>query len=194
MAVFTAQWQDGISVKWRSLTWKEYQYSVSPGTTETFLGIYDKVSLDGPKSDIVPAGVAVYVAQQVLLNNPFSGDINQIKTALATARKQVSSYMNRARALVCSVLHYKLEDIDTWDSDTFFERLAMAEAMEVRLGRPSMDPIIKEPKKAKGTLWEQEMNQRPQRALAGEDKLQKRPMTNAQAETMRRAKEARRGR
>jgi len=94
--------------------------------------------IDGPDPKFVPAGIPGYICKQQLLNNPFSGRYEDIAPAVELSRKVVSTnYLLSAKALIAATLNYKPEEIDNWDPNTFFLRLAQT---EIACGR-TFDPV-----------------------------------------------------
>ena len=136
---YIAAWKSGIALRWRSLTWSEYrqfkQQLTYSSPVEVYIDLYRAVLLEGPDVVDAPAGIVDFVGRSMLETNPFGGEYADIAHALA-AKRSVMSYLDTARALVAGLFHYSFEDIDTWDADTFFMRVAQAEFLA---GRP-LDP------------------------------------------------------
>lgn len=160
MVQFAAIWADGIQVTWRALSWSEYRKfreRMLRAPMGASLDIYQTVVVDGPELDQLPAGIARFIADHVLVQNPFSGRYKDVKRSLDLARqKQADTFLISAKALVCHMLHYKVEEIEAWDADTFFERLAMAEfiagkRLETSDPEAKPDPT-KKPKRPKKAL------------------------------------------
>lgn len=104
------------------------------------LAIYQLVCIQGPDYKFVPAGIPAYICKQQLLNNPFSGKFEDIAPAISMARKLVTGdYLLSATGLIASVLNYKPEEIENWDPNIFFIRLAQAELATGRSFEP-VDP------------------------------------------------------
>jgi hypothetical protein len=102
------------------------------------MDVYKTVLIDGPDPKFVPAGIPGYICKQQLLNNPFSGRYEDIAPAVELSRKVVSTnYLLSAKALIAATLNYKPEEIDNWDPNTFFLRLAQT---EIACGR-TFDPV-----------------------------------------------------
>lgn len=102
------------------------------------LDIYKLVHIKGPDPDFVPAGIPVYICEQQMINNPFSGNFQDISAAMNMARRVVhGDFLLSAKAMIASSLHYKIEDMGDWDPTTFFVRLAQAEIVSGR----SFDPV-----------------------------------------------------
>ena len=145
MSQFYAKWQDGFEVVWRNLSWSEYKQFQSRFDNSPFiepigiaLDIYKLVLIEGPDPAFVPAGIPAYICKHQMLNNPFSGRYEDVATALELSRRAVTGdYLQSAKALIASALHYRLEEIDQWDPNKFFIRLAQT---EIALGRP-FDPV-----------------------------------------------------
>lgn len=144
MSKYVAQWRGGFQVTWRNLTLAEYRVFKSAFDKAPFvepmevaLAIYKTVMVDGPDPRYVPAGIPAFICKQQMMNNPFSGAFEDIDSALKLARTAVrGNYLMAAKAMIAGALHYRLEEIDQWDPNTFFIRLAQAELI---FGRP-LDP------------------------------------------------------
>lgn len=144
MSKYIATWPDGFTVTWRNLTWREYRKFRQAFDTTIFaepmklaLEIYRTVYLDGPDANHVPAGIPAFICKQQMINNPFGGKFSDISQAVRLARQVVNGdYLLFAKAIIASALNYKIEEIDHWDPNTFFLRLAQA---EVAIGR-TIDP------------------------------------------------------
>jgi hypothetical protein len=60
--------------------------------------------------------------------SPFKGDFKTIQTFRQLSSNWLqSSYLETARTLVAGMFRYRFEEIDEWDQETFFKRLAAAE-------------------------------------------------------------------
>lgn len=144
MRAFEAYWPSGQAVRWRTLSWKEFQKFRSlqlqhPNSSmEVYLALYRAVCLEGPLPEEVSAGIVDYIGEQCLDRNPFNGRYEDVSLALAVKRDSME-YLGHARALVAGLFHYSFEEIDTWDADLFFERLAQAEFLSGRSLAPE-DP------------------------------------------------------
>lgn len=116
-------------VVWRPLTWKEFNRF----QREPFLrsaDIYETCVVEGPDLGRAPMGIVRWIAAQVLESNPFSGGFKEIAKSLATARKNVQgNYLLSAKAAIAGTFRYTFEEIDNWNAETFFERLAQAELL-----------------------------------------------------------------
>lgn len=182
MSQYVARWRDGYQVVWRNLTWAEYRtfqkrYEESPfeEPMDVALDIYRLVYLKGPDPKVVPAGIAAFITKQQMRNNPFSGRYTDLMPAVAMARQIVNSdYLLSAKGLIAATLNYKPEEVDGWEPNTFFLRLAQAEVASGRTFDP-VDP--RTPKDAKGNP----VNKKPPH----------RPLTQAQQNAMDRTREAR---
>lgn len=145
MSQFYAQWRDGFQVVWRNLTWGEYRKFKDRYESSQFvepmdiaLEVYKAVRIEGPEPNFVPAGIPAYICKQQMLNNPFSGRFEDIAPAVEMARRVVTNdYLLSAKALISATLNYRPEEIDNWDPNTFFIRLAQT---EVANGR-TFDPV-----------------------------------------------------
>jgi hypothetical protein len=140
MTQYIAQWASGIVVRWRALTWGEYRQFKEQILTRPVgvtADIYRAVLLEGPAFDDSPAGVADFVARHVLDGSAFSGDYKTVARALQESRGQLEQrYLLSAKAMIAHLFRYTFEEIDEWDADLFFQRLAQAEFIA---GRP-LDP------------------------------------------------------
>ncbi len=180
MSQYFAQWRDGYQVVWRNLTWAEYKkfqtrYEESPfqEPMDVALDIYRLVYIKGPDPDFVPAGIPSYICKQQMLNNPFSGRYEDLVPAVEMARQLVNrNYLVAAKGIIASTLNYTIEQVESWDPNTFFLRLAQT---ELTTGRTFdlVDP--KAPKDAKGNPI----------------KKPHRPLTQAQQAAIDRTREAR---
>lgn len=145
MSHYVARWRDGFEVVWRNLTWGEYRgfrqrYEQSPfqEPMDVALAIYETVRVEGPDPKFVPAGIPGYICKQQMLNNPFSGRFEDVAPAMEMARRIVTGdYLLSAKALIAATLNYRPEEIDSWDPNTFFLRLAQT---EIANGR-TFDPV-----------------------------------------------------
>jgi hypothetical protein len=178
---YVARWGDGFQVIWRNLTWAEYRsfkprYDQSPfeEPMDVALDIYKLVHTSGPDPNYVPAGIPSYICKQQMQNNPYSGHYEDISPAVKMARQIVTSnYLLSAKAMISATLNYRPEEIDNWDPNTFFIRLAQA---EVATGR-NFDPV--DPKAPP--------------ALDSPIQPTKKPLTTAQQKALKRTKEHGRG-
>lgn len=182
MSQYVAQWRDGFQVVWRNLTWKEYREFKSRFENSPFaepmdvaLDIYQAVYIKGPDPKFVPAGIPGFICKQQMVNNPFSGRYEDIAPAVEMSRRVVTGdYMLSAKALIAASLNYKPEEIDNWDPNIFFIRLAQA---EVATGR-TFDPV--DPKVSKDT-----------KGNSATQKLQKKPLSQSQQLALDRTKQER---
>lgn len=133
MTQYQAQWSDGIVVRWRALNWSEYrrfQSRLAALDPTMVCDLYLVCVIDGPALDRLPAGIARFIVEHVMADNPFNGDLATVKKASALTRQQIqSSYFSQAQALIVRAFHCSLEEMDKWDANKFFERLAMAEVI-----------------------------------------------------------------
>jgi hypothetical protein len=133
--MYVARWPDGFQVQWRNLTWKEYKTfkyrydrSIFSKPMDIAMDIYKQVYINGPHPTYVPAGIPLFICTQQMQNNPFSGRYEDLAPALRLARNVVANdYLLSAKAMIAVTLNYKPEEMDNWDPNTFFERLAQAE-------------------------------------------------------------------
>ena len=137
MQIFFARWPSGRKVKWRSLTWAEFKkfdrqldYDCP---ASVYCDVYRAVLLDGPPLDgnpvyQAPAGLVEWIARALLDSNPFNGEYKDVKRALDMKRVELkSSWLNSAKSIIAGIFRYTFEEIETWDAEMFFERLAYAE-------------------------------------------------------------------
>ena len=137
MTVFFARWLSGRAVKFRSLTWAEFkkfdrqlQYDCP---ASVYCDVYRAVLLDGPPLDgdpvyQAPAGLVEWIARALLDSNPFNGEYKDVKRALDMKRVELkSSWLNSAKSIIAGIFRYTFEEIEPWDAEMFFERLAYAE-------------------------------------------------------------------
>lgn len=181
MSKYIARWKDGFSVIWRNLTWAEYRAYKTKLDNSPFLepmdvamDIYKTVLIEGPDLRYVPAGIPAFICKQQMVNNPFSGQFEDVSSALELARKAVTSdYLLAAKAIIASTLHYRPEEIDAWDPNLFFIRLAQAE-----LTAGQFDPV--NPKAA-------------QAQQKGKQKTPARPLSASQQKALQRTRDRDRG-
>jgi hypothetical protein len=137
MQIFFARWPSGRKVKWRSLKWAEFKkfdrqldYDC-PGSV--YCDVYRAVLLEGPPLDgdpvyQAPAGLVEWIARSLLDSNPFNGEYKDVKRALDMKRVELkSSWLNSAKSIIAGIFRYTFEEIESWDAEMFFERLAYAE-------------------------------------------------------------------
>lgn len=149
MQVFFARWPSGRKVKWRSLTWAEFKkfdrqldYDCP---ASVYCDVYRAVVLDGPPLDgdpvyQAPAGLVEWIARALLDSNPFNGEYKDVKRALEMKRVELkSSWLNSAKSIIAGIFRYTFEEIEQWDAEMFFERLASAEFVSGRKLEPG-DP------------------------------------------------------
>lgn len=157
MTQYIARWASGFSVRWRALTWAEYRQFKQRALLRPIgvdSDIYRAVVLEGPPLDDCPAGIASYIAKHVLAGNPFSGRFEDVAKSLIEKRAAIEqNYLLSAKAMISHLLHCSFEEIDKWDADTFFMRLAQAEFIAGKQLQPADpksktdDPKQKRPKR-----------------------------------------------
>lgn len=153
MSQYIARWGEYV-VAWRNLTYGEYRkfkprYESSPfqEPMEIALDIYSLVRIEGPTPQFISAGILSFICKQQMLNNPFSGKYEDIETAIDMARRVVTGdYLLSAKALIAATLNYKPEEIDSWDANTFFIRLAQTEVANGRTFDPVNPNVLKDSK------------------------------------------------
>jgi len=60
--------------------------------------------------------------------DPFNGEYKDVKRALDMKRVELkSSWLNSAKSIIAGIFRYTFEEIESWDAEMFFERLAYAE-------------------------------------------------------------------
>lgn len=129
---------------------------------------------DNPTLDKITAGIVDFLGRTLLKNNPYSGDIEAMKKALEVQREALQvDYIDACKAVIAGVFRYTFEEIDEWDSETFFSRLAKAELISGEDLGPK--PVAKEePSQTKPI-----------------PKVPKRPLTPTQARVLERRAAAR---
>lgn len=127
--VYEAAWPTA-KVRVRALTWKEFHQAKgmnAPVATRN-LWVYQTVLLEGPRVDQVSAGIVAWVGRNLVEDNPFGGDAKTLQKYLQLSRQWLqNSYLENAKALVAGTFHYRFEEIESWDHEKFFRRLAAAE-------------------------------------------------------------------
>jgi len=137
MQVFFARWSSGRKVKWRSLQWAEFKkFDRQLGydcPASVYCDVYRAVLLEGPPLDgdpvyQAPAGLVEWIARSLLDSNPFNGEYKDVKRALDMKRVELkSSWLNSAKSIIAGIFRYTFEEIEEWDAEMFYERLACAE-------------------------------------------------------------------
>ena len=125
-----ATWPDGISVVFRSLSWGEFRkvQSLQGSPAEKALEVYKCCLVEGPTVERIPAGIMMWVYQTEMTQSPFAGSFQALSVPLQEIRNTVTNnYLLCAQAMIASVFKIPFTEMDTWDSDTFFTRLAQAE-------------------------------------------------------------------
>lgn len=170
MSQYIAKWKDGFEVVWRNLTWKEYRefkqrydQSKFEEPMDVALDVYRTVYIDGPDYKFVPAGIPGYICRQQMSNNPFSGTYEDLSSAIKMARNVVASnYLLSAKGIIAATLNYKPEEIDNWDPNTFFLRLAQT---EIASGM-TFDPVNpKAPKSTNESIPKKNLSSAQQKAV-----------------------------
>ncbi len=147
--LYDGLWPSGIRVRWRGLTLAEHEKFVGyllsgMPAAQVHLEVYDAVLVSGPIPEEVPAGIVLWIGRQLLDQSALTGRLDLVKARLAQKRQLVqNSYLLAVKGYLSSLFHYRFEDMDSWDEDTFFERVAQAEFV---LGRPlePTDPNTKQ--------------------------------------------------
>jgi hypothetical protein len=124
--------------------------------------------LEGPPADLALAGTMHWLGYYLIDQSPFQGTPELITKFSGMARQAFQgSFLESARALIAGTFRYTFEDIDSWDQETFFLRLAGAEFLVGKHLDPSekkssssspdspaedpMERMIREQKQAKQT-------------------------------------------
>jgi hypothetical protein len=144
---FFARWPSGREVVFRSLSWAEFQKYEHElqyrRPMEVYLDIYRAVVLQGPSDRDVTGGIVEYIGRAMVDHNPFNGKYEDIKRALELKRGALQgNYLVAAQAVISSLFQIPVETIATWDSEKFFEYVAMAEFVSGRKLEPG-DPTPK---------------------------------------------------
>ena len=129
---YDATWPGGTRVRFRTLTWKEFQhFSTLPlSKPARNLAVYQACLLSGPPPDQVPAGVVAWIGCEQIDQSPFGCKFKILNQYLQLGRNWLgSSYIHQAQALVAGTLHYTPEQVESMDAETFFKRLAAAELL-----------------------------------------------------------------
>ena len=127
---YEAVWASGVRVRFRPLTWKEFKRvnrADLPLPVRNLM-VYKICVLEGPPPEQVPAGIVAWIGCGMVDENPFTGQYNLLNQYIDLGRKWLqSSYLEHAKALVAGTFHYRFEEIEEWDAEQFFKRLAQAE-------------------------------------------------------------------
>src|ERR1035438_2269219 len=129
---YDATWPGGTRVRFRTLTWKEFQhFSTLPlSKPARNLAVYQACLLSGPSPDQVPAGVVAWIGCEQIDQSPFGSKFKILNQYLQLGRNWLgSSYIHQAQALVAGTLHYTPEGGGGRDAETFFKRWAAAELL-----------------------------------------------------------------
>lgn len=109
--------------------------------------IYRLVVLEGPDLGEIPAGISRFIGTSVLDWSAFSGAFPTIQAKLDQTRAAIGGdYLVFAKAFIAQLFHYKIEELDEWDSDKLFQHIVMAEMATGRKIEP-LDPLAEEEKK-----------------------------------------------
>lgn len=165
---YQAIWPDGYHVVWRNLTWKEYNQlkpewdrRIFADPISVYLEVYRLCKVRGPEIGVIAAGIVNWIGKHQMIGNPFNGEFQTITKAIQIARLEVSNtFLLGAQAIIASAFKISLEEMDTWDSETFFRRLAQAEIVmgrAVEPGNPAEDPKLKARKQKRPLNKSQEL-------------------------------------
>lgn len=131
--------------------------------------------------DQVTAGVVDFLGQTLLKNSAFADatkDMQLVHAALERQRRLLrNNYFESCKAVLAGVFRYTFEEIEEWDEDTFFARLAAAELLS---GEDLGPKQLEEPRKTG----------KPG-APKAPPKAPKKPLTNTQAKALERTMAAR---
>jgi hypothetical protein len=95
---------------------------------EVYIDLYRALVIEGPSAEFIKAGPVEFIGKSMLELNPFNGHYPDVKRVLEVKRAELgNSYLEGCKAILASLFHYTFEEIDTWDAETFFERVAKAE-------------------------------------------------------------------
>ena len=140
--IYEATWASGTRVRWRTPTWKEFQglYRSADPRPVRNLKFYQLCVVEGPRPDQVPAGIVAWLGVNMLDQSPFTGQLEPLQQYLQLSRSWFqSSYLENAKALIAGTFRYSFEEIEGWDAEIFFKRLAAAEFL-VNRGLDPADP------------------------------------------------------
>lgn len=134
---------------------------------------------ESPALDKATAGVVDFLGRTLLKESAFSSNPDRIKKTLTLKRKQLEeNYFEICKAIIAGIFRYTFEEIEGWDEETFFDRLAKAEMVS---GVPlDVHPL--------GAAEDPANTQSHPNA----PKKDKRPLTKAQQMVLQRTMEARR--
>lgn len=128
--------------------------------------------------DQVTAGIVDFLGRTLLRNSAFADDtkdMSLVRTAIERQRHLLRhNYFESCKAVLAGVFRYTFEEIEEWDEETFFARLAAAELLS---GEDLSPQAAEEPA-------------RPG-APKSPPKPQKKPLTNTQAKALQRTMAAR---
>lgn len=176
---YLARWPD-YTIKFRLLTFREVQTALQLDVPQASRDawVYEKAILEGPALDQVPAGIMCWVGYFLVDQSPFTGQAELIQTHTKLARQVFGqSWMEHARALLAGTFRYTFEEVDTWDQETFFSRLAAAEYLT---GGPKFEAQTEADREAPQSVanpYEQQAVWRKEQQKQKKEFLQKR--TNA---------------
>ena len=128
--VYEATWPSGTTVRWRTPTWKEFQslYRSADPRPVRNLKFYELCYIAGPSVEKVPAGIVAWLGVNMLDKSPFTGQLSGIQEYVQLSRSWFqASYLENAKALIAGTFRYTFEEIEDWDAEIFFKRLAAAE-------------------------------------------------------------------
>src|ERR1035438_4801350 len=76
----------------------------------------------------------------MLDSNPFGGEYTSVKNAMEQKRTELKqNFLSASKAIIAGIFRYTFEEIEQWDAEMFFERLAAAEFVSGRKIEPG-DP------------------------------------------------------
>lgn len=141
---YYVQWASGTAIRFRLLSWKEFKYITSRQLpqAERDLWLYRQVVLEGPAAEEVTAGIVMWLGYYLIESSPFKETAEAVrKFRAATQQWFEGSYLEQARALIAGTFRYTFEEIESWDQETFFQRLIAAEML---VGK-RMEPVVQNP-------------------------------------------------
>jgi hypothetical protein len=128
--------------------------------------------------DQVTAGIVYFLGRTLLGDSAFADetkDMQVVQSALERQRHLLrNNYFESCKAVLAGIFRYTFEEIEEWDEETFFARLAAAELLS---GEDLSPKVPEEPAKPGATK--------------GPPKAAKKPLTNTQAKALQRTMAAR---
>ncbi len=151
---YVAVWPSGHYLKWRGLTMREHRRFLRRLEFESemavFCDLYDLVKDEDESLPLsqVTAGVVDFLGNFLLRASAFADDtkgLDVVKAALMRQRQLLrSNYFESCKVIIAGIFRYTFEEIEQWDEDTFFARLAAAELLS---GEDLSPKPLEEPRK-----------------------------------------------